>query len=366
MLRSLGKLLAVRPGFDPNQVLTMRFNTVGLTPDSMPSFYDRLTDRLASIPGVTNVGLTDCPPLSGGCNGTILLHRDRPPLPDPSGAPSVGVHWVTPSWFPTMRIPLKSGRLFTDADRRGAPKVVVINETAAKRYWPGQDPIGKPVSVGQGGFYDDTAHVIGIVGDVRFGTIDSLPSPDVYLSYYQSPRGRIMMFVRTAGEPTAMVSAARRELAGLAPGTPLYDVRPMTERVANAMGYARFSTILLAAFAVVALALAALGTYGVVSFGVAQRTREIGIRVALGATRSSVVGLVVGQGVRLAIAGGVIGLAGALATTRVLRSMLYGVTPSDAITLVSIVGILIAAVIAASWIPARRAASVHPSEALRA
>jgi ABC-type antimicrobial peptide transport system permease subunit len=222
------------------------------------------------------------------------------------------------------------------------------------------------VSVGQGGFYEDTAQVIGIVGDVRFGTIDSLPSPDVYLSYYQSPRGRIMMFLRTAGEPTAIVSAARRELAGLAPGTPLYDVRPMTERVANAMGYARFSTILLAAFAVVALALAALGTYGVVSFGVAQRTREIGIRVALGATRSSVVGLVVGQGVRLAIVGGVLGLAGALATTRVLRSMLYGVTPSDAITLVSIVGILIAAVIAASWIPARRAASVHPSEALRA
>jgi putative ABC transport system permease protein len=162
-----------------------------------------------------------------------------------------------------------------------------------------------------------------------------------------------------------LVGAVRREIAALAPGVPLYDVRPMRERVADAMGYARFSATLLAAFAAVALALAALGTYGVISFGVSQRTKEIGVRVALGATRGNVLRLVVGQGVGLAVVGGVLGLAGALATTRVLRSLLYGVAPSDPVTLVSIVAVLMVAVIVASWLPARRAAGVHPAEALR-
>ena len=364
MLRSLGKLLGVKPGFDAERVLTMRFNTAGVGRDSLPAFYDQLLERLSAIPGVTNAGLLDCPPLGGGCSATILMHRDRPAV-DNSAAPPVGVHWVTSGWFSTMRVPLKKGRLFESTDRLGAQKVVVITETAANRYWPGQDPIGKPVSVGQGGFYDDTAFVVGVVGDVRYGTVDSLPKPDVYLSYYQSPRGRMMMFVRTAGDPTAVVAPARRAIAALAPGVPLYDVKLMTDRVADAMGYARFSTILLAAFAVAALALAALGTYGVISFGVTQRTREIGIRVALGATRGSVVKLIVGQGVRLAIVGGVIGLLGALATTGVLRSMLYGVAPSDTVTLVSIVGLLVLSVVLASWIPARRAASVDPANALR-
>jgi predicted permease len=272
---------------------------------------------------------------------------------------------VTPGWFNTMRVPIKSGRVFANRDRQGTQKVVVVSETAARRYWPGQDPIGRPVSVFQGGFDQDTAYVVGVVGDVRFGTLDSLPDPDVYLSYYQSPRGRMMMFLRTPGDPRLLVGAVRREIAALAPGVPLYDVRPMRERVADAMGYARFSATLLAAFAAVALALAALGTYGVISFGVSQRTKEIGVRVALGATRGNVLRLVVGQGVGLAVVGGVLGLAGALATTRVLRSLLYGVAPSDPVTLVSIVAVLMVAVIVASWLPARRAAGVHPAEALR-
>ena len=310
------------------------------------------------------MGLADCPPLNGGCNGTILLYRDRPAAARGT-EPSVGVHWVTPGWFATMRVPLKSGRVFRDGDRLGAQKVVVVSETAARKYWPGQDVIGRPVSVGQGGFYDDTAYVVGVVGDVRFGTLDSLPVPDVYLSYYQSPRGRMMMFVRAAGDPRSLVAAARREVAALAPGVPLYDVRSMRERVADAMGYARFSATLLAAFAAVALALAALGTYGVISYRVSLRTLEIGVRVALGATRGDVLRLIVGQGIGLAVVGGALGLAGALATTRVLRSLLYDVAPSDPVTLVSIVALLVVAVIVASWLPARRAAGVHPAEALR-
>jgi predicted permease len=364
MLRSLAKLLAVQPGFNGEQVLTMRFTVNDIGRDSLPALFDQLVERLGSIPGATSVGLADCPPLSGRCAETILVHRDRP-SPAPGSEPFVGVHWVTPEWFSTMRVPLVRGRMLTRADRLGAQKVVLVSESAARRYWPGQDPIGRPVSVGQGGFYEDTAYVAGVVGDVRYGTLDSLPKPDVYLSYYQSPRGRMMMFVRTAGDPQSIVGAARREIESLAPGVPLYDVRPMTERVADAMGYARFSAFLLAAFAAVALALAALGTYGVISFGVSQRRKEIGVRVALGATRRSVVRLVVGQGVTLAVVGSAIGLAGALAATRLLRSMLYGVEPSDPVTLVLIVALLVAAVILASWLPARRAAGVDPAEALR-
>ena len=364
MLRSLSKLLEVKPGFDPTQVLTMRFSLTGVGRDSLPPFYDQLVERLSGVPGVTNVGLVDCPPLNGGCNGTVLIHRDRPAAPR-GEEPSVGVHWVSPGWFETMRVPLIRGRLFTGADRLGARKVVLVSESAARAYWPGQDPVGRPVSVGQGGFYEDTAYVAGVVGDVRFGTLDSLPKPDVYLSYYQSPRGRMMMFLRTSGDPRSAIAGARREVAALSPGVPLYDVRPMTERVADAMGYARFSAVLLAAFAAVALALAALGTYGVISYGVSQRRKEIGVRVALGATRESVVRLVVGQGVTLAVVGGTIGLVGALATTRVLRSLLFGVEPSDPLTLLLIIGLLVVAVVVASWLPARRAATVDPAEALR-
>jgi putative ABC transport system permease protein len=364
MLRSLGKLLGVNPGFESQGVLTMRFNVNDVSSDSLPGYYDRLLERLGSIPGVSGVGFLDCPPLNGGCSETVLAQRDRPEVA-PGSEPSVGVHWVTPDWFPTLRVPLQRGRLFTNGDRRGTQKVVVISETAARKYWPGQDPIGRPVSVGQGGFWNDTAYVVGVVGDVRFGTLDSLPKPDVYLSYYQSPRGRMMMFLRTAGDPASLTPAARREIATLAPGVPLYDVRPMATRVADAMAYARFSALLLAAFGAVALALAALGTYGVISFGVSQRRKELGIRVALGATRGDVLRLVVGQGVGLAVVGGVLGLAGAFAATRVLASLLYGVTPSDPVTLASIVALLVGAVIVASWIPARRAASVHPAEALR-
>jgi putative ABC transport system permease protein len=345
-------------------VLTMRFSLTGIGRDSLPQFYDQLVERLGGVPGVTNVGLADCPPLNGGCNGTIIVHRDRPAAPR-GMEPPVGVHWVTPGWFQTMRVPLIRGRLFTNADRLGAQKVVLISESAARSYWPGQDPVGRPVSVGQGGFYEDTAYVAGVVGDVRFGTLDSLPKPDVYISYYQSPRGRMMMFLRTAGDPRSAIAGARREVDALAPGVPLYDVRPMDERVAEARGYARFSALLLAAFAAVALALAALGTYGVISFGVSQRRKEIGVRVALGATRSSVIRLIVGQGIALAAVGGIVGIAGALATTGVMRSLLFGVEPSDPVTLVLIVGILVTAVILASWLPARRAASVDPAEALR-
>lgn len=221
------------------------------------------------------------------------------------------------------------------------------------------------MSVGQGGFWKDTAYVVGVIGDVRYAALDSVATPDVYLSYFQSPRGRMMLMLRSAGDANALGPPARRLVQQLLPSSPVYEMRTMEERVADAMRYARFSTVILVLFGLVALALATMGTYGVISFGVAQRTREIGIRVALGASRNELVRMIVRHGLMLALVGGAIGLLAALAATRVLRSLLFEVVPTDPFTFGAILSVLVLAVLIASWIPARRAATIPPSEALR-
>ena len=365
MLRSLGNLLAVRPGVDPANVLTVRLtHPQGSTRDSLPGFYAHMLDRLAAVPGVTGAALGNCPPVGGACNGTVVRLHDKPPAAAGT-EPRVGVHWISPNWPTVMRVPLQRGRLFTAGDRLGAPKVVIVNEMAARALWPGENPIGRPISVGQGGFWEDTARVVGVIGDVRYEGLTSESRPEIYLSYNQSPYGRLTLFLRTAVEPGSVAPAVRRVMAEVAPGTPVFEIRTMEDRMAAAMSYERFSTLLLALFAAVALGLATLGTYGVISFAVAQRTREIGIRVALGATRGDVVRLIVSQGFVLVAAGAAIGTAAAFMATGVLRTMLFDVAPSDPVVYGAIVAILGAAVILASWIPARRAAGFHPTEALR-
>ena len=366
MIRSLDRLLEVDTGFDGSSVLTMRLNVPpGEVPrDSLAGFYNELLQRMRALPGVTDAAFADCPPLTGGCNGTVIGFPDRA---EPSGGspPSIGVHWVTPDWFRTLRIPLRSGRLFAETDRVGTPRVLLISETAARKYWPNEDPIGKRAAVFQGGFHEG-ATIIGVVGDVRFGTIDSLPVPDAYISYLQSPRGRMMVFARTANDPLALAGVVREVVRELSPRYPAFDIRTMEARVAVASAQARLSATLLALFAGTALALAVMGIYGVMSSAVAQRTREIGVRIALGASRGSVLRMVVREGTGLAAIGVVIGLAGALALTRLLRSLLYGVSATDPATYTAIVLVLGLAAFAASWLPARRAAGVQPSEALRA
>jgi putative ABC transport system permease protein len=364
MLRSLANVLAIDPGFTADHLLTLRLTVpVGAVPnDSMPGFYDQLQARLAAVPGVAQVAMIDCPPLNGGCNGTLMTFPDRPA--SATGNAIVGVHWATPTWFSAVHVPLRHGRMFTAADRTGAPRVVLIGETAAKRYWPNEDPLGKRVKVYQGGF-DAGATVIGIVGDVRFQTIDSLPGPDVYIAYAQAYTSRMMVFLRTTGDPLALVGGVRRALRESAPQDPVYDIATMADRVGAASSQARFSAILLAMFAAVALALAVMGIYGVMSFGVAQRTREIGIRIALGADRQRVLRMIVREGAALATIGTAIGLIAALALTRILRTLLFEVTPTDPMTYLVIVAVVAGAALAASWFPARQAARVEPTEALR-
>jgi predicted permease len=365
MLRSLGKLLATNMGFDQRGVLTMRLTIPpgGLVRDSMPGFYTELLDRLRGLAGVTDAAIADCAPLSGGCNGTLLDLMDRPRV-DFAHMPSIGVYWTTPSWFATMRVPLERGRPFTTTDRAGLPKVVLINDAAARQFWPGADPIGKRVGVGQGGF-SDGAEVIGIVGDVRQWP-DSVAKPGVYLPYLQSPSSRMMIFIRTTGNPTALGGSVRAAIHELAPTYPIYDMQPMSDRAAEATAQARFSAVLLGLFAATALSLAAIGIYGVMSLAVAARSREIGIRIALGADRGRVQRLVIGEGVALVMLGAVVGVAGALFSTRVLRSLLFDLTPSDPATYAGILALLAVAAITASWIPARRASRVDPVVALRA
>jgi putative ABC transport system permease protein len=364
MIRSLANLLDVDPGFDATNVLTLRLSVPrgDLAPDSMPGFYERMRETVGAVPGVTQVGLADCPPLSNGCNGTIMTFADRPE--SSTGNAMVGVHWVSPSWFQTMRIPLTRGRAFTDADGLQTPKVVMINEEAAREYWPNEDPVGKRVAVYQGGFHTG-AEVIGIVGNVRFGTIDSTAKPDVYISYGQARISRMMIFARAAGDPSALVPSVRAAIRGFAPRVPVYDVQPMSARLASSSAQTRFSAVLLGLFAAVALSLAFMGIYGVMSFAVAERTREIGIRMALGANRGSVLALVVREGALLAGIGVALGLAASLAATRVLASMLFEVTTTDPWTYGAMVLVVVAAGLLASLVPARRAARVDPMIALR-
>jgi predicted permease len=364
MIRSLGKLLSVETGFSTQNIMTLRVTVPPgtLARDSLPGFYTQLLERVRAVPGVRSAAISDCPPLNAGCNGTVMEFLDRPKS-EPSRQPQVGVHWATPDLFATLGVRLERGRLFTTTDRIGAPKVVLISKTAAQRFWPNEDPIGKRVSVHQGGF-SDGAEVIGIVGDVR-QFVDSLPEPDVYISYYQSPRPGMLLFVRTAGDPASLGPDLRRAIHDVAPQYPVYDMQPLAARTAAATAQARFSSTLLTLFAIVALSLAALGIYGVMSLAVAQRTREIGIRMALGADTRRVMRLVVGEGLGLATWGAVIGLAGALLATRVLRSLLFEVKPSDPVTYVTVVLLLGGAAGLASWIPARRATRVQPTEALR-
>lgn len=364
-LRSLSKLMGVSSGIDPTRLMTVRISTPeNYSRDSLPQLYEEMLERVQHLPGVVDASITDCPPMNGGCNGTVMVRRNRPE-PTPGTESEVGVHWIAPSWTSVVRASLKSGRLFDQGDRKGAPKVVLINETAARRLFPGEDPLGRPVSVGQGGFWKDTAHVVGVVSDIRYGSLDSPMQSEVYLPYAQSPNGRLMLFVRTSGDPKSVVTPIRRLVKEISPESAVHDARTMEERIGDSTTSARFSSLLLSLFAIVALLLAAIGTYGVISFNASQRVREMGIRVALGATRRQVAQLVVGEALGIALAGGTIGVTGALGATRLLRALLYDVSPNDPITFVVIVVLLAGTVLLASWLPARRASRVAPQDALR-
>jgi len=372
LLKSFIRLADVAPGFDPRNVMTFNLslpNSQYPNDTAQRAFYARLVPRLEQVPGVVAAGLTQVMPFGGNWStGSFNVEGFVPP-PN-ANSPWGDIRLVNPDFFATLKIPLLAGRLFDARDNIKAPQTAVIDDEFVRRYYPSAEAaIGKRIYFGSRTVNDSTKFitVVGVVGHTKHEGLDADARIQVYfpLDQIDFNLNFIEVAVRTAGDPTRSVNAVRAALADVDRNLPLANVNTLEKLVDASMGQRRISTILIGTFAALALLLASLGIYGVMSYTVAQRTREIGVRVALGATRRDVLRLIVGQGARLAGIGTVIGLAGALVISRLLRSQLFGVGPSDPGTLLSIVAILALSVLIASAIPALRAASIHPTEALR-
>jgi putative ABC transport system permease protein len=363
LIRSFARLAAVNPGFDAPHVLSMQVSVGGRfkTDTQLLGFNTQLLERVRELPGVEAAGITHFLPLGRIIPGTGFYRADRP-QPAPGEEPVTEVLCVMPGYFAAMNIPLERGRVFTDEDRAGAPQRLVINQTLARQFFPNEDPIGKHLKVWWGPV---NAEIIGVVGDVRQAALGKDPKPGLFLPTLQFPTSPVNLVVRTHGDPKQLSNAIQAQVHSLDHDLPISDVKTMDEYVSSSVSSSRFNTILLAAFAALALLMACVGIFGVVSYSVAQRTREIGVRRALGANAGSVMRLVLTQGMTLSAIGVAIGLVGAFAVTRVLSSLLFGVTPTDSITFIGVAVILTAVAFLASFLPARRAAKVDPMVALR-
>jgi putative ABC transport system permease protein len=364
LVKSVTRLQVTELGFNPDALIAARVALPApqYTSERATQFLDQLLSRLAARPEVASVAYGSCPPVSGGCNGTTATFPDRPVAAGEK--PLVGVLWASPSYFDVLGIRRVKGRVFTARDRPGQPKVVVINEAAAREFWGSADPIGKRIGVGQGGF-GDGAEVIGVVADVRYGEVEKSVKPDVYLPLLQSLRSGGYLFVRGRVDNETLVPALRAEVQAMDPDLPLADVRTMEDRFGDATWRTRMSAWLLGSFAALALLLAALGVYGVMAEGVEQRTREIGVRLALGAARGDILRLVIGRVFAIATAGIALGLVIAIPSMRLLTALLYEVKPSDPIVFAGLTLVLLSVALLAGYLPARRATRVDPLRTLR-
>jgi putative ABC transport system permease protein len=361
MMQSLVRLQQTSPGFDAEGVLTASITLPAAkypTPEQRIAFFRQALGRLETMPGVRMAGMTTLVPLSGSNTGVGLFIEGHPPR-RVDDIPIFYQRIVDPKYFRVMRIPLLRGREFTEQDA-GKPPVAIINETMARRYYPGVDPIGKRFGNGRLWYT-----VVGVVGDVKHMSLTRESDPEFFEPFRQSPRGEMIVTIRTASDPLAFAPALRQAVLEIDRGQPVSRITAMSQRLSDAMASQRFAAILLAVFGVVALVLASVGIYGVISFSVARRTHEIGVRMALGAAASDVLRMVVGQAVLLAAIGVVAGIAGGLALTRVIRSLLFGVSATDPRAYASVAFVLLAVAALAGYVPARRAARLSPVESLR-
>jgi putative ABC transport system permease protein len=368
MLKSFGRLREVNPGFVPEHLSTF---SVSLSPvkyetlEQQRAFATTLLDQVNRIPDVDTAGLSFDLPIVGGSfaiSFKVVGEPDRPPNDEPGAQLRV----ASPGYFKAMGIPLKRGRGIEAGDRAGGPRALVISEETARLYFKGQDPIGKRLEFGWG--RDGvrlTGEVVGIVGDVRQRSLGEGVSPHAYAAYDQWPIDELTVVMRTKGDPQSALRSARSIVAALDKDLPVYAAYTLESMVSRSLGQPRFYLTLLSVFAVLAVVLAAVGIYGVIAYTVQQRTRELGIRMALGASGDHVVAMVVGRGILLAVAGIALGTAGAFAVTRVMRSLLFGVSERDPATFIAVAALLAAVALIASWIPARRAAKVDPLVAMR-
>jgi putative ABC transport system permease protein len=364
MIRSFLRLQSVETGFNPENVLTMRLQLPKKKypePHQIVDFFKQAQDRIAALPGVQAVGAISYLPLTG------LASRDAfkivgQPAPAPGQEPGVEVRVITPTYFRAMGIPLLKGRLLDERDVKES-RVLLINETMAKRYFAGVDPVGKQMEV----FWDGSGpdEIVGIVGDIREGALNKEPEPAIYWSHPREPYSGMALVVRTGGDASRFGAAAQKEIRALDPDQPVADVRTMQQVIAKSIARPRFNTLLLTIFAGVALILASVGLYGVMNYSATQRTHEVGIRMALGATRADIMRLVVGNGMMLMLAGIGIGVLASWALTRVMANLLFGVTATDLPTFIGVSALLAAVAFIANYIPARRATRVNPVIALR-
>jgi putative ABC transport system permease protein len=358
-----------RNGFDGSNVLTFWVNPPGsrdMATDS-PAAIERVLARIRATPGVVSAAVSRCTPLSTRCARTNVFFPGH--TGDPATAPVVGRHYVSAEYIRTLGVPLRAGRWLTDADRTGRPAVAVINETAARRFWPGENPLGKRVWFGGGtGFSDPSrpVEIVGVVGDVKYGPLEDTVGPDFYTSYLQFTYASMLVLVKTATEPAAMVPAMRDAIAAADRDMPMYDVQRLDDRAADALSRPRFNAALVASFAAAALLLAAVGVYGVAAYGVSARTREIAVRLALGAAPARVRREVLVGGARLAAAGAMAGCIASVACARFVRTIAFGVSTIDPLVLAATAAAMLIVAILAAWLPARRASIVDPIGALRA
>ncbi len=365
LLRSFVKLQHVDPGFASANVLTARFalpQTAYPDRQQVAVFHQQLQERLKALPGVQSVAYSTSVPMTGIDTDTSFVVEGRP-IPPPDQRPSSWFSVVSPEYFDTMKIALRQGRNFAASDHEKSPRVVLISEATARRYWPNENPIGKRVGFGME--QPDWREIIGVVSDIHHFGLDLDARPTMYFSSLQVSRGVTNIVMRVQGDPANYVTALRREVQALDKNLALSTVQSMDEVVASTIATPRLLTWLFGGFAVIALLLAALGIYGVMAYVVSLRTHEVGIRIALGAQARDVLSLIVGQGMKLALIGVALGLVASLLVTRLMKTLLFGVSATDPMTFVMITVVLLAVVLLACWLPARRATKVDPMIALR-
>lgn len=362
-MRSLQQASTIEPGFTTRNALlaTVDLSLAGYSEERGTTLFDGMLERVRALPGVEAASYTTHVPLSLNSARRSLSVRGYEP--GPGEEMEFGVAMVGPGYFETMGVPLVRGRGITGEDRAGAPGVVVVNEAFARRFWPGEDPIGR--EVGLAGDQGPWSTVVGIARDGKYGSRSEEPSPFYYVPYAQEPRSAVTLIVRTAGNPRDLVAPVRGAVRETDPALAVAESMTLTESLELSLLPQRAGGLLLTGFGLLGLVLASMGIYGVIAYTVAQRTREVGIRMALGASSVSVVGLVVRYAARLVLIGVVIGLVAAFALARLVRGFLTGLDPSDPLTYGGVVAVLCGVALLAAWLPARRAARVDPMVALR-
>jgi predicted permease len=380
LLRSFHRLHSLNPGFVADHVLTFQINLPQRKyegADRVLAFYQTLIEKLRALPGVEAASVSLRVPLENSTRSTTYLVEGEQ-IPEPHERPFMNVQLAGPDYFRVVGTPLLRGRYFTERDNRehirggggkddwaSALNVIIIDEDFAGRHWPSADPIGRRIRMA---FRDDAPWmtVVGVVPRVKWRRLDEAGGPvQGYLPFLQSPLPGMKVLIKTAAEPDSIIAAALKAVLTIDPDQPIHNVQTLAGLRERTTGSQRLSVMLLGLFGLIALALAVVGLYGVLAYAVSQRRREIGVRMALGAQRRDVLGLVIGQGMRLAFLGVALGLAGAFALTRVLSNLLYEIYPTDPLTFAVIPVVLAAVALLACWVPARRAAKVDPMEALR-